>query len=147
MLLLFYVLIFWTWGMWDLTSLTRDRPHIPCIRKQSLSHWTTREVSPIALVTNRQKLGGLKHHSPITVLQLWRPEVPDGLSGPDSFWGSKESRFFAFSTSKDCLHFWPTVPISLQPPLLLSNHLLLWPSDFPLVRTLWLHQAHLNNPK
>ena len=30
-LLLFYVLVFWPQGMWDLSSLTRDRTHTPCI--------------------------------------------------------------------------------------------------------------------
>ena len=30
--------------MWNLSSLTRDRTHIPCIAKQILNHWTTREV-------------------------------------------------------------------------------------------------------
>ena len=30
--------------MWDLSSPTRDRPHIPCIGKRILYHWTTREV-------------------------------------------------------------------------------------------------------
>ena len=43
-LLLFYVLVFWLRGVWDLSSLTRDRTHTPCIGRQSLSHWTSREV-------------------------------------------------------------------------------------------------------
>ena len=28
---LFYVLVFWLQGMWDLRSLTRDGPHTPCV--------------------------------------------------------------------------------------------------------------------
>ena len=48
-LLLFYVLVFWPRGMWDLSSPTRDRTRTPCIGRQSLNHWTAREV-PIALV-------------------------------------------------------------------------------------------------
>ena len=32
-LLLFYVLVFWPQGMWDLSSLTRDRTHAPCIER------------------------------------------------------------------------------------------------------------------
>ena len=40
----FYVLFFWPWGMWDLSSPTRDRTHTPCIGRQSFNHWTTREV-------------------------------------------------------------------------------------------------------
>ena len=43
-LLLFYVLVFWPQGMWDLSSPTRDRTHTPCIGRQSLNHWTTSEV-------------------------------------------------------------------------------------------------------
>ena len=31
-------------GMWGLSSPTRDGTCTPCIRKQSLNHWTTREV-------------------------------------------------------------------------------------------------------
>ena len=31
-------------GMWDLSSLTRDQTHVPCIGRQSLYHWTTGEV-------------------------------------------------------------------------------------------------------
>ena len=30
--------------MWDLNSPTRDQTHTPCIGRQSLNHWTTREV-------------------------------------------------------------------------------------------------------
>ena len=43
-LLLFYVLVFWPRGMWDLSSLTRDWTRTPCIGRQILNHWTTREV-------------------------------------------------------------------------------------------------------
>ena len=43
-LLLFYVLVFWPQGVWDLSSSTRDPTHTPCIGRQSLNHWTAREV-------------------------------------------------------------------------------------------------------
>ena len=43
-LLLFYVLVFWPWGMWDLSSLTRDRTCTLCIGRWSLIHWTIREA-------------------------------------------------------------------------------------------------------
>ena len=33
-------------GMWDLSSSTRDRTHIPCIGRWILYHWITREVPP-----------------------------------------------------------------------------------------------------
>ena len=44
MLLLFYVLVFWPRGMWDLGSPTRDRTRTLCIGRRSLNHWTAREV-------------------------------------------------------------------------------------------------------
>ena len=54
-LILFYVLIFWAWGMWNLSSLTRSWTHLvpptttphsppPCIGRWSLNHWSTKEV-------------------------------------------------------------------------------------------------------
>ena len=30
--------------MWDLSSQTRDRAHVPCIGRRILNHWPTREV-------------------------------------------------------------------------------------------------------
>ena len=43
-LLLFYVLVFGLQGIWNLSSLTRNGTHTPCIGRQSLSQWTAREV-------------------------------------------------------------------------------------------------------
>ena len=43
----FYVLAFWPQGMWDLSCLTRDWTHTPCMGRRSLNHWTT---SPQCLV-------------------------------------------------------------------------------------------------
>ena len=47
-LLVFSVLIFWLWAMWDLTSPISDRTCTTCIAKQSLNHWTVREVPRVA---------------------------------------------------------------------------------------------------
>ena len=33
------------WGMWNLSSWTRNRTRVSCIGSQILNHWTTREVS------------------------------------------------------------------------------------------------------
>ena len=44
-LLLFYILVFWPLGMWDLSSPARDWTCSPYIGRWSLNHWTTREVS------------------------------------------------------------------------------------------------------
>ena len=43
-LLLFYVLVPWLQGIWDLSSLTRDETHTLYTGKQSLNHWASREV-------------------------------------------------------------------------------------------------------
>ena len=37
------------YGMWDLSSLTRDGTCVPCIGRQILNHWATREA-PIFLL-------------------------------------------------------------------------------------------------
>ena len=47
MLLLFYILVFWPWGMWDLRSLMRDWNLTPCIGRWRLNHWTARQVPKI----------------------------------------------------------------------------------------------------
>ena len=39
-----YVSVFWLQGLCALTSPTREWTHTPCITRQSLNHWTTREV-------------------------------------------------------------------------------------------------------
>ena len=40
----FMLSFFWPWGMWGLSSPTRDWTHTPGIRRWSLNHWTTTEV-------------------------------------------------------------------------------------------------------
>ena len=42
--LCFMFCFFWTGGIWDLSILTRDWTHAPCIGRQQLNHWTTRDV-------------------------------------------------------------------------------------------------------
>ena len=44
MLLPFNVLGFWPWGLWVLSCSTRGGTRTLCIRRQSLNHWTAREV-------------------------------------------------------------------------------------------------------
>ena len=39
-----YIFFFGTWGIWDLSPVTRDQTCTSCIGRQSLNHWTTREV-------------------------------------------------------------------------------------------------------
>ena len=40
----FYVLDFWPWGKYDLSSLTRDQTCTPYIGRWSLNHWPAREI-------------------------------------------------------------------------------------------------------
>ena len=44
-----------TYGMWDLSSLPRDRTHMPHIGKQILNHWTTSKV--LTLVVFKKEMG------------------------------------------------------------------------------------------
>ena len=41
---MFPALVFWLRGMWDLGSLFRDQSHTPCLEKQNLDYWISREV-------------------------------------------------------------------------------------------------------
>ena len=55
-LLLFYVLVFWPQGMWDLSSPTRDPTRSPRTRRRSLNHQTAREV-PISSSSKSSQVG------------------------------------------------------------------------------------------
>ena len=46
---------FWWKGMWDLSSLTRDQIHTPCIGRWSLNHWTAREVPRYIILQKESK--------------------------------------------------------------------------------------------
>ena len=60
-LLLFYVLGFWPWGTWDLSSPTRNQTCTPCIGRWSLNHWTTRVVLLRTLIRNKNTLNSLTY--------------------------------------------------------------------------------------
>ena len=65
-LLLFYVLVFWPRGIWDLSSSTRDRTLTPCTRRRILNPWTTREVPGLFDINSKMFLtssSSLRHHS------------------------------------------------------------------------------------
>ena len=53
--LLFYVWGFWPGGMWDLSSWTRNQTHTPFTGRQSLNHWTTKEVPVISFKNEKSK--------------------------------------------------------------------------------------------
>ena len=48
-LLVFYILVFWWQGMWDLSSRTRNQACTPCNGGWSLKHWTGGEVPQLLL--------------------------------------------------------------------------------------------------
>ena len=65
-------------GMWDLSSPTRNRTLIPCIARQILNHWITREV-PICLEPHLlfpKQISGLFRDYPIK---------HESLPSPNSF--------------------------------------------------------------
>ena len=70
-MLLFYILVFWLWGMWNLNSLTGDQTFTPCIEKQSLNHWTTKEV-PFVVVVVVQSLSCVRFFCD-PMLRSWTP--------------------------------------------------------------------------
>ena len=43
--------MFWPRGMYNLSSPTRDQTCFLCIGRQSLNHWTTREVPTVLLAS------------------------------------------------------------------------------------------------
>ena len=57
-------LVFWPQGMWDLSFPTRYWTCTPCIGRQSLNYWTTREVSMV--MNLKQSQSGCPCVSPTT---------------------------------------------------------------------------------
>ena len=49
---------FWPRSIWDLSSPTRD-PYTPCIGRQSLNYWTTREVHELKLLNQLHRTSRL----------------------------------------------------------------------------------------
>ena len=86
-LLLLYVLTFWPPGKWDLSSLTKDQTHSLCLGRQSLNHWSTREIPVISflLLFLQSHVGfchttRINHSYPFSLSLLSLPPLP--LSRP-----------------------------------------------------------------
>ena len=47
-------------SMWDLSSLTRDGTPVPCLGKQNLNPWTTREATVTSVLSKRYIKGKCK---------------------------------------------------------------------------------------
>ena len=78
-LLLFYVLVFWPQGMWDLISLTRDRTCAPCTGSTE-SYPLDCQGSPISIVLNHAACGSF-YDSP-----NWRIQNLQRTQGTSSRW-------------------------------------------------------------
>ena len=97
-LLLFHVLVFWPQGMRDLSPLTKDQTHTPCIRRWSLNHWTIREVpGPYSMARHAHLMGQISLLSsslyPYYLLQFMLPS---------SIWmSSQESVAYSQSPKSD----------------------------------------------
>ena len=83
LLFMFWIFFFLPRGMWDLSCLTRDRTHNPCVGRWSLRHWTAREVSPKVDFIKWGKQGisrpSLVHsalHGPFKDSRCWGWEAP-----------------------------------------------------------------------
>ena len=50
------VLVFWPWGLWDHSSLTKDWTLTLCIGRQSLNYWATRKLPKIGTFTEQKGL-------------------------------------------------------------------------------------------
>ena len=109
-LLLFYVLVFWPRGMWDLSFLTRDQTPTSCIGRPSLNCWTTREVPEKLRFLTQQTSdvikciqGGVAVHNsrpqsifPFQQFERWRLETL--VIDLESYIGSLQSVYFRRGT-------------------------------------------------
>ena len=75
-LLLFPVLDFWLWGMWDLNSLTWCQTCTPCTGRRSPNRWTSREVANNFLIS---LLTAVAPHSSTPAWKIPWMEEPGGL--------------------------------------------------------------------
>ena len=66
----------WPWGMWDLSSPTRDQTHNPCIGRQSLNHWNARKV-PGDLLFNFCSRTGVGKLQPVGPVQQAASSLKD----------------------------------------------------------------------
>ena len=115
-LFLFYVLIFWLWDMWDLSSLTRDQTHTLCIERQSLNLWISREV-PLLFPTAFRKYFSLwSFNSVFLSLARFHPII---------YFIS--AICFASYLSWLLLRF-PTLALLVSPHIPLSIRVMLWSS-------------------
>ena len=89
--------VFWSQGVWDLCSLTRDWTCNPCIGRWSLNHWSTGEVP--SMILNETKLC-----LSLGMILFWRAE-PLPLTQQDFSLGPRAAPVFQEIT-KQPLPIW-----------------------------------------
>ena len=96
------------WNMWDLSSPTRDRTHIPCVGRQTPNPWTTREVLGWAVLNTARYALGL-FSWPVSRGWCWKPGV------------AQSPLFFFFplknQSASGFLFFFLSLSVSLQGPV------------------------------
>ena len=140
-LLLFYVLVFWAPGMWDLSSLIRDWNHIPWAERRSLNHWTTREVLWTMDFKNHIACHNLFKHNCWTIVGHLRvpwtarrsnqsiPKKSQGWSSEWTGWISLQSKGLSrvFSNTTVQNHQF----LGTQPSSQSNSHIHTWPQEKP----------------
>ena len=106
--LLFCVLVFWPWGMWDLISPTRDRTCTPCIGRRSPIHWTAREV-PVNVFWMKEWIRRKKGKVRISVWSWGEKEGQEMKEGAES--GVEEASAW---NMLECPGKWGFVPRAIQ---------------------------------
>ena len=93
-LFLFYALVFWPQGMWNLSSLTRDSTCTLCTGRRRLKHWTTREVLGLTDSWQRFSQSPCLLSSPILIPPLRLVGSSERKSGSLSAFPSASLIFF-----------------------------------------------------
>ena len=104
-LLLFYVLVFHSWGLWDLRSPTRHQTWTPCSEKQSLNQCTVREVPQYSLfskeIKSSVKWGGRMRkvgwRDNNWCLKLWKLKKNRQKACQNSSWVIESYWFYTFT--------------------------------------------------
>ena len=93
-------MLYWPWGMWDLSSLTRDQSCSFCIGRWSRNHWTTREVPKQNFRESFSHLHlGNTRPWDLKLLHLWKISVPHFPQGKREAFIVTRDCWFQFSHS------------------------------------------------
>ena len=110
------------WGVRDLSSLTRDRTHVPCIGRRILYYWTTREVPGRFFLGERFKMYNFRVSLVAQWLRIHLPmqgtRVQDLVwEDPTCRWATKpvHRKYWACSLGPESLNYWACAPRARAP--------------------------------